>query len=129
MVKTSFFLVFKVNNRHEELTVIINIYCSIRASSKSSRSESAHPVSDTGAIKRQDTVDGSTTARKQSQFSNNSALGKLKFGFSERVTKCEKNLPRTFHKSVVFCARNSVIVKKSTKIFQNKCGQVVLYKL
>jgi len=46
-----------------------------RASSKSSRSESAHPVSDTGAIKRQDTVDGSTTARKQSQFSNNSALG------------------------------------------------------
>ena len=78
MVKTSFFLVFKVNKRHEELTVIINIYCSIRASSKSSRSESAHPVSDTGAIKRQDNVDGSTTARKQSQFSNNSALGKLK---------------------------------------------------
>ena len=78
VVKTSFFLVFKVNNTHEELTVIINIYCSIRASSKSSRSESAHPVSDTGAIKRQDNVDGSTTARKQSQFSNNSALGKLK---------------------------------------------------
>ena len=49
-----------------------------RASSKSSRSESAHPVSDTGAIKRQDTVDGSTPGRKQSQFSNNSALGKLK---------------------------------------------------
>jgi hypothetical protein len=45
------------------------------ASSKSSRSESAHPVSDTGAIKRQDTVDGSTAARKQSQFSNNSGLG------------------------------------------------------
>ena len=74
MVKTSFFLVFKVNNRHEELTVIINIYCSIRASSKSSRSESAHPVSDTGAIKRQDNVDGSTTARKQSQFSNQGKL-------------------------------------------------------
>jgi hypothetical protein len=29
----------------------------------------------------------------------------------------------------VFCACNSVLVKKSTKIFQNKCGQVVLYKL
>ena len=44
-----------------------------RASSKSSRSESAHPVSDTGAIKRQDTVD----ARKsQQQLSTTSALGK-----------------------------------------------------
>ena len=29
----------------------------------------------------------------------------------------------------MFCARNSVLVKKLTKIFQNKCGQVVLYKL
>jgi hypothetical protein len=53
----------------------------------------------------------------------------LKFGFSEKATKFEKNLPCTFDKSVVFCARNSVLVKKSTKIFQNKCGQVVLYKL
>ena len=43
--------------------------------------------------------------------------------------KIWKNLRRTFDKSVVFCARNSVLVKKSTKIFQNKCGQVVLYKL
>ena len=43
--------------------------------------------------------------------------------------KIWKNLCRTFDKSVVFCARNSVLVKKSTKIFQNKCGQVVLYKL
>ena len=46
-----------------------------------------------------------------------------------KATKFEKNLRRTFDKSVVFCARNSVFVKKSTKIFQNKCGQVVLYKL
>ena len=43
--------------------------------------------------------------------------------------KIWKNLRRTFDKSVVFCARNNVLVKKSTKIFQNKCGQVVLYKL
>ena len=53
----------------------------------------------------------------------------LKFGFSEKATKFEKNLRSTFDKSVVFCARNSVLVKESTKIFQNKCGQVVLYKL
>ena len=43
--------------------------------------------------------------------------------------KIWKNLCRIFDKSVVFCARNSVLVKKSMKIFQNKCGQVVLYKL
>ena len=29
----------------------------------------------------------------------------------------------------MFCARNSILVKKLTKIFQNKCGQDVLYKL
>ena len=53
-----------------------------------------------------------------------------KFSFSEKASKFEKNLRRTFDKSVVFCARNSVLlVKKSTKIFQNKCGKVVLYKL
>ena len=43
--------------------------------------------------------------------------------------KIWKNCRRTFDKSAVFCARNSVLVKKSMKIFQNKCGQVVLYKL
>ena len=53
----------------------------------------------------------------------------LKFGFSEKATKFEKNIHRTFDKSVVFYGHNSVFVKKSTKIFQNKCGQVVLYKL
>ena len=42
----------------------------------------------------------------------------IKFGFSEKATKFEKNLRRTFDKSVVFCARNSVLVKKSTKIFK-----------
>ena len=31
--------------------------------------------------------------------------------------KIWKNLRRTFDKSIVFCARNSVLVKKSTKIF------------
>ena len=41
----------------------------------------------------------------------------LKFGFSEKATKFEKNRHRTFDKSVVFSARNSVLVKKSTKIF------------
>ena len=51
----------------------------------------------------------------------------LKFGFSEKATKFEKNLRCTFDKSVVFCAHNIVLVKKLTKIFQNKCGQVVLY--
>ena len=45
----------------------------------------------------------------------------LKFGFSEKATNFGKNLRHTFD--------NSVLVKKSTKIFQNKCGQVVLYKL
>ena len=53
----------------------------------------------------------------------------LKFGFSEKATKFEKNRCRSFDKSVVFCERNSELVKKSTKIFKNKCGQVVLYKL
>ena len=48
---------------------------------------------------------------------------------SEKATKFEKNLLYTFDKSIVFCACNSVLVKKSTKIFKNKCGQVVLYKL
>ena len=43
--------------------------------------------------------------------------------------KILKHLRRTFDKRAVFCARNSVLVKKSTKIFQNKCGQVILYKL
>ena len=50
----------------------------------------------------------------------------LKFGFSEKATKFEKILRHTFDKSVLFCAHNSVLVKK---IFQNKCGQVVSYKL
>ena len=40
----------------------------------------------------------------------------VKFGFSEKATKFEKNLRRTFDKSFVFCARNSVLVKNSTKI-------------
>ena len=52
-----------------------------------------------------------------------------KFGFFEKATKFETNLRSTFDKRAVFCARNRVLVKKSTKIFQNKCGQVVLYKL
>ena len=43
--------------------------------------------------------------------------------FSEKATKFEKIFV------VVFCVCNSVLVKKSTKIFQNKCGKVVLYKL
>ena len=36
----------------------------------------------------------------------------VKFGFSEKATKFEKNLRRTFDKSVVF------YVKKSTMIFE-----------
>ena len=42
--------------------------------------------------------------------------------------KIWKNICRTFEKSVLFCLRDSILVKKSTKIFF-KCGQVVLYKL
>ena len=53
----------------------------------------------------------------------------LKFGFSEKATKFEKNLRRTFDKSIVFCACNSILVKKSMKIFENKHGHVILYKL
>ena len=34
--------------------------------------------------------------------------------------KIWKNIRHTFDKNVVFCARNSVLVKKSVKIFQNK---------
>ena len=52
----------------------------------------------------------------------------IKFGFYEKATKYEKDLGHTFDKSVVFCAHNSVLAKKLTKIFQNKCGQVILYK-
>ena len=43
----------------------------------------------------------------------------LKFGFSEKATNFEENLCRTFDMSVVFCVRNSVLVKKLRKIFQN----------
>ena len=43
--------------------------------------------------------------------------GPVKFGFSEKATKFEKNPRRTFDESVVFCARNSILVKKSSKIF------------
>ena len=38
--------------------------------------------------------------------------------------KIKKNLCRTFDKSVLFCERNSVLVKNLTNIFQNKCDQV-----
>ena len=62
-------------------------------------------------------------------YKNDTQRYVLKFGFSEKAKKFEKNLRRTFDKSFVFSARSSVLVKKSTKIFQNKCGQVVLYKL
>ena len=41
----------------------------------------------------------------------------LKFGFSEKAAEFEKNLCRTFDKSVLFCARNNIVVKKLTKIF------------
>ena len=39
-------------------------------------------------------------------------VSQLKFGFSEKATKFEENLRRTFDKSGVFCARNSVLAKK-----------------
>ena len=65
----------------------------------------------------------------------------MQYWFYEKATKFEKNLCRTFDKSVVFCARNSVLVKKSTKIFKNvdklyytnftekeKAGQHYVYK-
>ena len=40
-----------------------------------------------------------------------------------------ENLRRTLEKSVVFCGHNSVLVKILTKIFENKFGQVISYKL
>ena len=43
--------------------------------------------------------------------------GPVKFGFIEKATKLKKNPRRTFDKSVVFCARNSVLVKKLPKTF------------
>ena len=55
--------------------------------------------------------------------------GLIKFRFSEKAKKFEKNLRCTCDKSVVFSACNSILVKKWMKIVQNKCGQVVLYKL
>ena len=51
------------------------------------------------------------------------------FGFSEKATKFEKNLRRTFDKSIMFCARNSVLVKKLTKNFQNKCDHLIIQTL
>ena len=47
-----------------------------------------------------------------------------------KATKFEKNLRRTFDKSVGFCARNSVSTcQKVDEDFSKKCGQVVLFKL
>ena len=48
--------------------------------------------------------------------------------FSEDATKFEK-IFGVLLTSVMFCAHNSVLVKKSTKSFQNKHGQAILYKL
>ena len=51
----------------------------------------------------------------------------IKFGFSEKATKFEKIFVVLLtDKSVVFCARNSVLVKK---IFKKKCGQVMIQTL
>ena len=48
----------------------------------------------------------------------------VKFGFSEKATKFEKSLHRTFDKSVVFCSRNSVLFNKSGV---NKCPYCLQY--
>ena len=61
-------------------------------------------------------------------FSRNCVIP-VKFGFSQKATKFEKIFVILLKRAFVLCARNSVLVKKSTKIFQNKCRQVVLYKL
>ena len=73
--------------------------------------------------------EGRKSTNSAGQQSGAKKFGKLKFGFSEKATKFEKNLCRTFDKSVMFYERNSLLVKTSMKIFQNKCDQVVLYKL
>ena len=61
-----------------------------------------------------------------------SSFDQLKFGFSEKATNFEKIfvvlLTRALCSVHTRGAHNSVLVKKSKKIFQNKCGQVVLYK-
>ena len=41
----------------------------------------------------------------------------VKFGFSEKATKFEKNLCHTFDKSVLFCARNRVTCQKVKEDF------------
>ena len=67
--------------------------------------------------------------KKSVPLASNTLVDIIKFGFYEKAKKFEKNNCCTFDKNVVSCAGNSVLVKKSKKIFQNKCGQVVLYKL
>ena len=62
-------------------------------------------------------------------LSNKKFVSHAKVWIFSEGHKIWKNISHTFDKSVVFCARNSVLVKKSMKIFENKCGQVVLYKL
>ena len=52
-------------------------------------------------------------------------------GFLRRSQNLKKSSLYFWQERRVLCnsARNSILVKKSTKIFQNKCWQVVLYKL
>ena len=45
---------------------------------------------------------------KMINFSQNAF--NVKFGFSDKATKFEKNLCHTFDKSIVFCGPNSVLV-------------------
>ena len=54
----------------------------------------------------------------------------VKFGFSEKAPKFEKNLCRTFDMSVVcvLCVQQHTC-QKVDEDFKKKCGQVVLYKL
>ena len=54
----------------------------------------------------------------------------VKFGFSEKATKFEKIFVVLLTRALCSVhATASVLVKKSTKIFFLKCGQVVFYKL
>ena len=46
----------------------------------------------------------------------------LKFGFSEKATKFEKIFVVLLTRASCYCARNSILVKKLTKIFFFKCG-------
>ena len=56
--------------------------------------------------------------------------GCVKFGFSERATKFEKNLHRTFDKSVVICAKSRQRFLKTNvdKSYYTNCLKLIYFE-